>query len=118
MSDLSFAGDVWYFPPGVPHSIQAFEQGAELLLVFDDVGFFAYLYSLSFTWRQIYRTLSLPTKDMTLSISLENLTTKSYTVGFPFIGTFNVLNLAISSSQYHNGLCDLESADELLRGKS
>lgn len=34
------AGDVWYFPSGVPHSIQAFEEGTEFLLVFDD-GFFS-----------------------------------------------------------------------------
>ena len=32
-------GDLWYFPPGLPHSIQAFEDGAEFLLVFDDGGF-------------------------------------------------------------------------------
>lgn len=29
------AGDVWYFPSGVPHSIQAFDEGCEFLLVFD-----------------------------------------------------------------------------------
>lgn len=39
VDDLN-AEDVWYFPPGVPHSIQAFEEGAEFLLVFDD-GFFS-----------------------------------------------------------------------------
>ncbi|KAK0728869.1 RmlC-like cupin domain-containing protein [Lasiosphaeria miniovina] len=33
------AGDVWFFPAGVPHSIQAFGEGAEFLLVFDDGGF-------------------------------------------------------------------------------
>ena len=32
-------GDLWYFPPGIPHSIQALEEGAEFLLVFDDGGF-------------------------------------------------------------------------------
>ncbi|KAL7783079.1 Bicupin, oxalate decarboxylase/oxidase [Trichoderma ceciliae] len=32
-------GDVWFFPPGVPHSIQAFENGAEFLLVFDQGDF-------------------------------------------------------------------------------
>lgn len=30
---------VWFFPSGVPHSIQAFENGAEFLLVFDDGSF-------------------------------------------------------------------------------
>jgi oxalate decarboxylase family bicupin protein len=30
------AGDVWYFPAGVPHSIQALDEGCEFLLVFDD----------------------------------------------------------------------------------
>ncbi|GKT83764.1 oxalate decarboxylase family bicupin [Colletotrichum tofieldiae] len=38
VDDLT-AGDVWFFPKGVPHSIQAFDQGTEFLLVFDDGGF-------------------------------------------------------------------------------
>ncbi|MEV6813466.1 cupin domain-containing protein [Micromonospora sp. NPDC051296] len=29
-------GDLWYFPAGIPHHIQAFEEGVEFLLVFDD----------------------------------------------------------------------------------
>ncbi|KAI8191134.1 Oxalate decarboxylase OxdD [Colletotrichum sp. SAR11_239] len=33
------AGDVWFFPAGVPHSIQAFDQGVEFLLVFDQGDF-------------------------------------------------------------------------------
>jgi oxalate decarboxylase len=33
-------GDLWYFPPGVPHSIQGHEpDGCEFLLVFDDGKF-------------------------------------------------------------------------------
>ncbi|KAH9850306.1 oxalate decarboxylase [Lenzites betulinus] len=35
-------GDLWYFPPGIPHSIQATndsEAGTEFLLVFDDGAF-------------------------------------------------------------------------------
>ncbi len=32
-------GDLWYFPSGLPHSIQALEEGAEFLLVFDDGAF-------------------------------------------------------------------------------
>ncbi|GAA0355421.1 oxalate decarboxylase family bicupin [Bacillus horti] len=33
------AGDLWYFPPGIPHSIQGLDDGCEFLLVFDDGGF-------------------------------------------------------------------------------
>jgi oxalate decarboxylase len=33
------AGDLWYFPAGLPHSIQALEHGCEFLLVFDDGSF-------------------------------------------------------------------------------
>jgi oxalate decarboxylase family bicupin protein len=33
------AGDVWFFPSGVPHSIQASPAGCEFLLVFDDGSF-------------------------------------------------------------------------------
>ncbi|KAG6083073.1 hypothetical protein E4U16_004966 [Claviceps sp. LM84 group G4] len=32
-------GDVWFFPSGVPHSIQAFDKGVEFLLVFDSGDF-------------------------------------------------------------------------------
>jgi len=33
------AGDLWFFPPGVPHSIQAQGEGVEFLLVFDQGSF-------------------------------------------------------------------------------
>src|SRR5262249_41978061 len=32
-------GDLWNFPAGIPHSIQALEDGCEFLLVFDDGNF-------------------------------------------------------------------------------
>jgi oxalate decarboxylase len=32
-------GDLWYFPSGIPHSIQGLEEGAEFILVFDDGDF-------------------------------------------------------------------------------
>jgi oxalate decarboxylase len=32
-------GDLWYFPAGIPHSIQGLEHGCEFLLVFDDGNF-------------------------------------------------------------------------------
>ncbi|PEJ47954.1 oxalate decarboxylase [Bacillus sp. AFS002410] len=32
-------GEIWYFPPGIPHSIQGLEEGCEFLLVFDDGSF-------------------------------------------------------------------------------
>ncbi|AHD05731.1 oxalate decarboxylase family bicupin [Paenibacillus larvae] len=32
-------GDLWYFPPGIPHSIQGLKEGCEFLLVFDDGNF-------------------------------------------------------------------------------
>ncbi len=36
-------GDLWYFPPGIPHSIQGLSpDGAEFLLVFDDGNFSEY----------------------------------------------------------------------------
>lgn len=39
-------GDLWYFPPGIPHSIQGLEEGCEFLRVFDD-GSFSDLNTLS-----------------------------------------------------------------------
>ncbi|MBT2291207.1 oxalate decarboxylase family bicupin [Paenibacillus albidus] len=39
-------GDLWYFPAGLPHSIQGLEDGCEFLLVFDD-GHFSDLDTLS-----------------------------------------------------------------------
>lgn len=38
VSDIG-PGDLWYFPPGVPHSIQGLKDGCEFLLVFDDGNF-------------------------------------------------------------------------------
>jgi oxalate decarboxylase len=32
-------GDLWFFPPGIPHAIQGLDEGCEFLLVFDDGGF-------------------------------------------------------------------------------
>jgi oxalate decarboxylase family bicupin protein len=32
-------GDVWFFPPGIPHSIQAHDTGCEFLLIFNDGTF-------------------------------------------------------------------------------
>jgi oxalate decarboxylase len=32
-------GDLWFFPAGFPHSIQAFQDGCEFLLVFNDGNF-------------------------------------------------------------------------------
>ncbi len=32
-------GDLWYFPAGIPHSIQGLDEGCEFLLVFDDGAF-------------------------------------------------------------------------------
>jgi len=39
-------GDLWYFPAGLPHSIQGLEEGCEFLLVFDN-GSFSDLNTLS-----------------------------------------------------------------------
>ena len=38
LDDVS-VGDLWYFPAGLPHSIQALDDGCEFLLVFDDGNF-------------------------------------------------------------------------------
>ncbi len=38
VDDVS-AGDLWFFPSGVPHSIQAHQDGCEFLLAFDDGTF-------------------------------------------------------------------------------
>ncbi len=38
ISDVG-TGDLWYFPAGLPHSIQALDAGCEFLLVFDDGAF-------------------------------------------------------------------------------
>src|SRR5919107_2547905 len=38
LDDVS-EGDLWYFPSGLPHSIQALEDGVEFLLAFDSGDF-------------------------------------------------------------------------------
>jgi oxalate decarboxylase len=35
-------GDLWFFPAGIPHSIQGLKEGCEFLLVFDDGDFSEY----------------------------------------------------------------------------
>lgn len=43
--------DLWYFPPGIPHSIQGLNpDGAEFLLVFDDGNFSEYATVLLSDW--------------------------------------------------------------------
>ena len=42
LSPAQAPGDLWYFPPGVPHVLPATDdlaEGAEFLLVFDDGNF-------------------------------------------------------------------------------
>ncbi|KAK8900862.1 hypothetical protein QC760_010626 [Botrytis cinerea] len=41
IDDIS-AGDVWFFPAGIPHSIQALDEGCEFLLIFDEGDFSEY----------------------------------------------------------------------------
>ena len=84
VANRSSVGDVWYFPPGVPHSIQAFDQGAELLLVFDDVGLLTDLHSLFAILNCVYGMLSVLTKDIPFSVSLGDLTTSRFITDFPF----------------------------------
>jgi oxalate decarboxylase len=44
-------GDLWYFPTGIPHSIQGLNpDGCEFLLVFDDGGFSEYATVLLTDW--------------------------------------------------------------------
>jgi oxalate decarboxylase len=44
-------GDLWYFPTGIPHSIQGLDpDGAEFLLVFDDGNFSEYATVLLTDW--------------------------------------------------------------------
>jgi oxalate decarboxylase family bicupin protein len=38
VDDLT-TGDVWFFPAGVPHTLQALDDGVEFMLVFDDGSF-------------------------------------------------------------------------------
>jgi oxalate decarboxylase len=50
VADLS-EGDLWYFPTGIPHSIQGLApDGAEFLLVFDDGNFSEYATVLLSDW--------------------------------------------------------------------
>jgi oxalate decarboxylase len=47
----TYEGDLWYFPPGIPHSIQGLEpDGGKFLLVFDDGNFSEYATVLLTDW--------------------------------------------------------------------
>jgi oxalate decarboxylase len=63
-------GDLWYFPAGIPHSIQGLKDGCEFLLVFDDGSFsenstFLLTDWFSHTPRDILaRNFNVPLSDM------------------------------------------------------
>ncbi|KAI4211767.1 MAG: hypothetical protein LQ351_005407 [Letrouitia transgressa] len=72
VDDLN-AGDVWFFPPGVPHSIQAFDKGSDFLLVFDD-GFFSEDDTSLVTEMFLRNPRSVMAKDLRADISaLDNI---------------------------------------------
>lgn len=55
-------GDIWYFPPGFPHSIQATNttsDGSEILLIFDSGNFSEDDTFLLTDWLAHVRTFSL-----------------------------------------------------------
>ena len=49
IADVS-EGDLWFFPAGLPHSIQGLEQGCEFLLVFDSGSFSEFATFLICDW--------------------------------------------------------------------
>src|ERR1700740_1605071 len=70
-------GDLWYFPPGIPHSIQGLQpDGAEFLLVFDDGNFSEYETVLLSDW-MAHTPREVLAKNLGVSErSLENLPNK------------------------------------------
>lgn len=80
-------GDLWYFPPGIPHSIQGLEEGCEFLLVFDDGSFsenatFSITDWLAHTPRDVVaRNLGAPSEDLA-----ELPTTERYIFSAPVPG--------------------------------
>ncbi|KAL9053614.1 MAG: hypothetical protein Q9162_004642 [Coniocarpon cinnabarinum] len=67
VDDIS-QGDLWFFPSGVPHSIQAFEDGCEFLLVFDD-GYFSEDGTSLVTEMMLRNPLEVIAKDLQTDIS-------------------------------------------------
>lgn len=53
-------GDLWYFPSGVPHSLQGLgENGTEFLLIFDSGSFSEESTFVLTDWLGEFRTLSI-----------------------------------------------------------
>ncbi|KAJ5729587.1 uncharacterized protein N7483_004095 [Penicillium malachiteum] len=67
VDDLT-AGDVWFFPPGIPHSIQALDDGVEFLLVFDQ-GTFDEDNTFLATEVFLHTPLSVLAKDLGVPVS-------------------------------------------------
>jgi oxalate decarboxylase len=70
-------GDLWYFPTGIPHSIQGLKpDGAEFLLVFDDGNFSEYATVLLTDW-MVHTPREVLAKNLGVTErSLENLPKK------------------------------------------
>ncbi|KAI1074602.1 Bicupin, oxalate decarboxylase/oxidase [Whalleya microplaca] len=62
------AGDVWFFPQGVPHSLQALDEGAEFLLVFDS-GTFSEESTFLATEMLMRSPVSVWSKDLQVDVS-------------------------------------------------
>lgn len=61
-------GDVWFFPQGVPHSLQALHEGAEFLLVFDS-GTFSETDTFLATEMLMRTPISVWAKDLQTDVS-------------------------------------------------
>ncbi|KAI0147899.1 Bicupin, oxalate decarboxylase/oxidase [Hypoxylon sp. NC0597] len=61
-------GDVWFFPQGVPHSLQALHEGAEFLLIFDS-GTFSEQETFLATEMLMRTPISVWAKDLQTDVS-------------------------------------------------
>lgn len=69
------AGDLWYFPSGVPHSLQGMgENGTEFLLVFDDGNFSEESTFILTDWLGNSPLLSYPSESMLLTSTFQQHT--------------------------------------------
>ncbi|KIP06640.1 hypothetical protein PHLGIDRAFT_449349 [Phlebiopsis gigantea 11061_1 CR5-6] len=62
--------DIYYFPPGVPHSIQALDEGLEILLIFTDGNFDATGTTFMLSDWLVHTPLEVVAKNMGLNTSV------------------------------------------------
>lgn len=93
------AGDVWFFPAGVPHSLQALHEGAEFLLVFNS-GTFSEDETFLATEMMLRSPKEVWAKDLQVDVSaLDNIPQDQKYVSFNYLICLGILGASLINTR-------------------